>query len=53
MEIDDNLVAVVFEVNMVSDVKGWWFDTRATRHIYSNKNMFSEYNKIADDDKLS
>ena len=46
LEIDYNLVVVVTKVNMLSDVKGWWIDTGATRHICLDKNMFSEYNKI-------
>ena len=53
MEIDDdNLVVVVTKVNMVSIEKGWWIDTGATRHICSDKNMFSEYNKVVDGEKL-
>ena len=53
MEIDDdNLVAIVTEVNMVSVEKGWWIDTSATRHICSDRNLFSEYNKVADGEKL-
>ena len=53
MEIDDdNLVAVVTEVNMVSVEKRWWIDTGAIRHICSDKNMFYEYNKVADGEKL-
>ena len=46
LEIDYNLAVVVTKVNMLSDVKGWWIDTGATRHICLDKNMFSEYNKI-------
>ena len=53
MEIDDdNLVAVMTEVNMVSIEKGWWIDTGATRHICSDINLFSKYNKVVDGKKL-
>ena len=53
MEIDDdNLVAVVTEVNMVFIEKGWWIDIGTTRHICSGRNLFSEYNKVADGEKL-
>ena len=51
-EVDENLVAVVSEINMVSDVKGWWVDTGATRHICGDKNLFSEYKQISDGEKL-
>ena len=47
-EVDDNLVAVVTETNLVSNFKGWWIDTRATRHICGDKNLFSEYKQIDD-----
>ena len=46
-EVDDNLVVVVTE-----NVKGWWIDTGATRHICSDKNLFSEYKQIDDGEKL-
>lgn len=38
-EVDDlNLVAMVFEVNMIdSNLKVRWIDIGATKHIYSNK----------------
>ena len=52
LEFDDNLVAVVTETNMVSNVKGWWIDTGATRHICGDKNLFSEYNHMDDGEKL-
>ena len=51
-EFDDNLVAVVTETNMVSNVKGWWIDTGATRHICGDKNLFSEHKHMDDGEKL-
>ena len=51
-EVDDNLVAGVTKTNLVSNVKGWWIDTGATRHICGDKNMFSEYKQIDDGEKL-
>ena len=51
-EVDDNFVAVVTETNLVSNVKGWWIDTGATRHICGDKNLFSEYKQIDDGEKL-
>ena len=37
---------------MVSNAKGWWIDTGATRHICGDKNLFSEYKQIDDGEKL-
>ena len=51
-EFDDNLVAVVTETNMVSNVKGWWIETGATRHICGDKNLFSKYKHMDDGEKL-
>ena len=51
-EFDDNLVAIVIETNMVSNVKRWWIDTGATRHICGDKNLFLEYKQIDDGEKL-
>ena len=51
-EVDDvsyiNLSAIVSEVNFISsNTKEWWVDTRATRHVFSYKKMFSSYQNIA------
>ena len=51
-EVDDNLVVVVTETNLVSNVKGWWIDTGVTRHICGDNNLFSEYKQIDDGEKL-
>ena len=37
---------------MVSNVKGWWIDIGATRHICGDKNLFSKYKQIDDSEKL-
>ena len=41
-----NLSAVVLEANLVETPKEWWIDTGATRHIYSDKKIFSSYQKV-------
>ena len=50
-EVDDvsdmNLSTVVSEVNFIgSNTKEWWVDTRATRHVFSDKKMFSSYQTL-------
>ena len=47
-----DLTAVVSEINMISDCKGWWIDTGATRHICSDKSLFSEIQPVDNEEKL-
>ena len=44
--------AVVSEVNLVGSTKEWWVDTEATRHICSDKKMFSSYEAINHGEQL-
>ena len=50
---DMNLSAVVSEVNFIgSNTKEWWVDTEATRHVCSDKKMFSSYHSIDNGEQL-
>ncbi|CAL9001519.1 unnamed protein product [Prunus brigantina] len=40
---DINLLAVIYEVNLVSNIEEWWVDTGATCHICSDRKMFTTY----------
>ena len=53
-EVDDmNLSAVVSEVNLIgSNPKEWWIDTGATRHVCSDRNMFTSFDPIDSREKL-
>ena len=45
--------AVISEVNLVgSNPKEWWIDTGATRHVCSDKEMFSTYEPIETGEKV-
>ena len=43
---------IVSKVNFVGNTKEWWVDTEATRHICSDKKMFSSYEAINDGEQL-
>ena len=50
---NNDLTAVISEVNLVgSNPKEWWIDIGATRHVCSNKKMFSTFEPIEIGGKL-
>ena len=50
---DMNLSTVVSEVNFIgSNTKEWWVATGATRHVCSDKKMFSSYHSIDNGEQL-
>ncbi|WJZ94150.1 hypothetical protein VitviT2T_013032 [Vitis vinifera] len=50
---DIDLTAVVSKVNLVgSNPKEWWIDTGATRHVCSDKKMFSTFEPIENGEKV-
>ena len=52
VEGDDIIVVVVSQANMVTNSKNWVVDSGATRHIYANKDAFTSYTPIGDDEKV-
>ena len=51
--LDMNLSALVSEVNFIGiNTKEWWVDTRATRHVCSDKKKFSSYHSIDNGEQL-
>ena len=53
-KISENASNITFyaEVNLVGNTKEWWVDSEATRHICSDKKMFSSYEAINDGEQL-
>ncbi|CAL9001610.1 unnamed protein product [Prunus brigantina] len=49
---DINLLAVIYEVNLVSNIEEWWVDTGATRHICSDRKMFTTYQQLNQGEQL-
>ncbi|GAB2278393.1 hypothetical protein Dimus_039287 [Dionaea muscipula] len=48
-----SLAAVVSEVNLIgSNTKEWWVDTDATRHVCSEKSMFTNFKPVANGEKI-
>ena len=50
---DIDLIAVIFEVNLVgSNPKEWWIDTGATHHVCFDKKMFATFEPIETGEKM-
>ena len=50
---DIDLPAIISELNLVgSNPKEWWIDTSATRHVCSDKKMFSTFEPIETGEKV-
>ena len=52
VEGDDIIVVVVSQANMVTNSKNWVVDSSATRHIYANRDPFTSYTLVGDDEKV-
>ncbi|KAH9751211.1 hypothetical protein KPL71_014192 [Citrus sinensis] len=50
---DINLSTVISEVNLVgSNPREWWIDTGATRHVCSDKGLFTSFEPVSNEEKL-
>ena len=46
------IIAIVsYEVSLVTNIKDWVVDSRATRHIYDTKSAFASYTTIKEGEK--
>jgi len=48
VEMEDTIVAVISEVNLVTNVNKWVVDSGATKHICTKKNVFTSYTSVGD-----
>ena len=46
VEGNDIIVAVISQVNVVTNVNKWVVDSGATRHICANKSLFTSYTVV-------
>ncbi|XP_027067531.1 uncharacterized protein [Coffea arabica] len=51
-EGDDIIAAIISQVNIIANVKEWVVDSGATRHICANREAFSSYTPIGDDEEV-
>ena len=52
VEGDDIIAAVVSQGNMVTNFKNWVVDSGATRHICANRDAFTSYTPVGDDENV-
>ncbi|KAL0536604.1 hypothetical protein IC582_025557 [Cucumis melo] len=50
--IEDELVAMISEVNVIGGSEGWWLDTGASRHVGHDLSLFRKYNEVKDNNIL-
>nr|XP_027098851.1 uncharacterized protein LOC113718131 [Coffea arabica] len=51
-EGDDIIAAVISQMNIAANVKKWVVDSGATRHICANREAFSSYTPIGDNEEV-
>ncbi|KAG5527251.1 hypothetical protein RHGRI_028223 [Rhododendron griersonianum] len=44
--VEEQLVAMVTEINMADTSSGWWFDSGATVHVCKDRSLFKTYEKL-------
>ena len=52
VEGDDIIAVVISQANMVTNPKNWVVNSGATRHICANKDAFTSYTPVVDDEKV-
>lgn len=51
-EKKENFVAIVTEVNMVSNHRDWWVDTGAIKHVCSDISAFTSYTQVGNESEI-
>ena len=52
VEGDEIIVAVLSQINLITDVKNWVIDSGATRHICADKDAFVSYSSVGNEEEL-
>ena len=52
VEGDDIIATIVSHANMVTNSKNWVVDYGETRHICANRDAFTSYTPLGDDEKV-
>ena len=50
VEEDDIIAAVVSQALLMANVNDWEVDSRATRHVYTNRSVFTSYTSVGDEE---
>ncbi|PON99483.1 Zinc finger, CCHC-type, partial [Trema orientale] len=45
---EEQLIAMISEINIVGGSEGWWVDTGASRHVCNNRALFKTYSETED-----
>ncbi|KAA0036465.1 putative Polyprotein [Cucumis melo var. makuwa] len=46
--VEDELIAMISEVNVIEGSEGWWLDIGASRHVCHDLSLFRKYNEVKD-----
>jgi len=48
VEREETIIAAISQVNLVTNVSKWMVDSRVTKNICGNKNVFTSYTSVGD-----
>ena len=45
---EEDLIAMITEINVIRGFKSWWLDTSASHHVCHDLSLFKKYNETKD-----